>query len=133
MKKYLILIIASVFLWTGLNAQPQVTSVSAALNGTTVESMVKYFDNVLDITINNEQSTYSKAQAEMVIKSFCSKNSIKPFLSTQGGLRNENSFFIIGVVKGAGRNRYKVFLYFKQKGKANVLQQMKFELLRADQ
>src|SRR5690349_10244940 len=103
MKKYLILIIASVFRWAGLSAQPQVTNVSAALNGTTVESMVKYFDNVLDITINNEQSTYSKAQAEMVVKNFCSKNSIKPFRLTQDGARKESGFFIIGEVKGAGR------------------------------
>jgi hypothetical protein len=74
MKKYLALLITSIFMWVGtVIAQPQVDDVIQALNSGDLGNMVKYFDNVVDITLNNDQSTYSKTQAEMVIKSFLTK------------------------------------------------------------
>lgn len=127
MKRYLVLLFTSLFLWFSTFAQPQAEDVSKALNGGSVENIVKYFDNVLDITINDEQSTYSKAQAEMVVKNFLTRNSAKSFEVLHNGAKNESSFFIIGQLKGKGRIVYRVYLAFKQKDKHYVLQQIKFE------
>jgi hypothetical protein len=93
--------------------------------------MVKYFDNVVDITLNDDQSTYSKTQAEMVIRKFLSKNSAKSFQVTftsyRGDVSNYNSFVVIGELKNNTRGNYKVYFFFKQKGKVHFIQKIKFE------
>lgn len=131
MKRYLALLIASIFMWGVVIAQPQVDDVTQALNGGDLGNMVKYFDNVVDITLNNDQSTYSKTQAEMVIRKFLAKNSAKSFQVTfttyKGDVANYNSFIIIGELKNNARGSYKVYFFFKQKGKFHFIQKIKFE------
>ncbi len=46
-------------------------------------AITKYFDKTVAISINNNQSTYSGAQAEMVLKDFYSKNPVKDFVIMQ--------------------------------------------------
>lgn len=128
MKRYLALLIASIFMWGVIIAQPQVDDVTQALNTGDLGNMVKYFDNVVDITLNNDQSTYSKVQAEMVIRKFLSKNSAKSFqVKYRGNVSNDNSFFIIGELKNNAQGSYKVYFFFKQKGKLHIIQKIKFE------
>lgn len=111
-------------------AQPHIDVVNKTLNGASVDNMIRYFDNVVDITMNNEQSTYSKSQAQMVIRNFFSKNAVKIFRVLQSGQRNETTFFIVGDVNGGPRSHYRVFLFFKQKGTLSLLQQIKFEQVK---
>ncbi|MFA6060513.1 MAG: DUF4783 domain-containing protein [Taibaiella sp.] len=128
MKKYLALLITSIFMWGAVIAQPQLDDVIQALNSGDLENMVKYFDNVVDITLNNDQSTYSKTQAEMVIKSFLTKNSAKSFqVRYKGNVSGDSSFFVIGELKSNAHGIYKVYFFFKQKGKLHFIQKIKFE------
>jgi hypothetical protein len=127
MKRYLVLLFTSLFLWFSTYAQPQAEDVSKALNGGNVQNIFKYFDNVLDVTINDDQTTYSKAQAEEVVKGFLTRNSAKSFEVLHDGAKNESSYFVIGQLKGKGRIVYRVYLAFKLKDKHYVLQQIKFE------
>lgn len=128
MKRYLALLIASVCFWGSVVAQPQIEDVTKALNGGDLQNMVKYFDNVIDITLNNDQSTYSKSQAEMVIRNFLTRNSAKSFqVKYKGNASGDNSFFIIGELRSNAHSIYKVYFFFKQKGKLFLLQKIKFE------
>jgi hypothetical protein len=129
MKRYLALLITSILLWGGsVIAQPQLEDVMQALNSGDLENMVKYFDNVVDITLNNDQSTYSKTQAEMVIRNFLAKNSAKSFqVKYKGNVSSDSSYFIIGELKNNAHGTYKVYFFFKQKGKFHFIQKIKFE------
>ena len=127
MKKYLALIFAAIFVFGSVFAQPQVDDVSNSLNKGEVSNVIKYFDKVVDITINNEQSTYSKSQAEMVVKNFFTKNPIRSFLVRhKGTAASDNSVFLIGELKTVN-GMYRVYIFFKQKEKSYLLQQIKFE------
>lgn len=89
--------------------------------------MVKYFDRVVDVTINSDQSTYSRSQAEMVVKSFFSKNQAHSFFVRHKGVAaSDNSVFVIGELKTAN-GPYRVYIFFKQRDKNYWLQQIKFE------
>ncbi len=127
MKKYLSLIFAAIFVFGSVFAQPQVDDVSNSLNKGEVANVIKYFDKVVDITINNEQSTYSRSQAEMVVRNFFSKNPTKSFLVRhKGTASSDNSVFLIGELKTAN-GPYRVYIFFKQKERNYLLQQIKFE------
>ncbi|WP_118972711.1 DUF4783 domain-containing protein [Taibaiella koreensis] len=127
MRKYLAIFIAAIFVFGSVFAQPQVDDVSNSLNKGEVSNVVKYFDKIVDITINNDQSTYSKSQAEMVVKSFFSKNQARSFFVRHKGVASsDNSVFVIGELKTAN-GPYRVYIFFKQRDKNYWLQQIKFE------
>jgi hypothetical protein len=127
MRKYLSLIFAAIFVFGGVFGQPQVDDVSNSLNKGEVANVVKYFDKVVDITINNEQSTYSKSQAEMVVRNFFSKNPPRSFsIRHKGTAASDNSVFLIGELRTAN-GLYRVWLSFKQRERNYLLQQIKFE------
>jgi len=110
-------------------AQPKMNEVVSMLSGSNIDKVIMYFDNVVDITINDNQSTYSKAQAEMVVKNFFDKNDVSGFqVKYKGVAPNDESFYLIGDLKTKGHGVYRVYFFFKQKGKSHVLQEMKFEL-----
>jgi hypothetical protein len=128
MKKYLAIFFIAVFIVNHLAAQPRMDDVVTSLNGNSIENIVRYFDNVVDITLNNNQSTYSKSQAEMVIRNFFSKNAIYAFrIKYKGNASDDNSFYLIGDLKTNGHGVFRVYFFFKQKGKEHYLQEMKIE------
>lgn len=128
MKKYLVIFLTALFLLNHVKAQPRMDDVVNVLNGSSIESIVKYFDNVVDITLNNNQSTYSKSQAEMVIRNFFSKNAVTSFkIKYKGNSADDQAFYLIGDMKTNGHGIYRVYLFFKIKGKDHYLQEMKIE------
>jgi hypothetical protein len=129
MKKYLSIFFTAMLLFNNVMAQPKMAEVVNMVSGNNIGNVVKYFDNVVDITINDNQSTYSKAQAEMVMKNFFDKNNVSGFqVKYKGVAPNDESFYLIGDLSTKGRGVYRVYFFFKQKGKGHVLQEMKFEL-----
>lgn len=128
MKKYLIIFLTTMLMLNNVTAQPKMDDVVTVLNGSSIENIVKYFDNVVDITLNNNQSTYSKSQAEMVIRSFFNKNAVTAFkIKYKGNSSDDQSFYLIGDMKTNGHGVYKVYLFFKIRGKDHFLQEMKIE------
>lgn len=129
MKRYLSIFITAILLMNQAMAQPKMVDVVNVLSGDKIGNVVKYFDKVIDITINDNQSIYSKAQAEKVVKDFLSKNNAFVFsVKYKGIAANDDSFYLIGDLKTKGHGVYRVYLFFKQKGTGHFLQEMKFEL-----
>jgi len=102
-------------------------SIVAALKSGDVAGVSKFMDNVVDITMNNNQSTYSKTQAEMVLRDFFGKNAPKNFnLEHTGNSADQTSFYSIGYLLTSG-GKYRIYIFLKQKNNTYVLQEMKFE------
>jgi hypothetical protein len=128
MKKYLIIFLTIMFVFNDINAQPKMDDVVTVLNNSSVENVVQYFDNVVDITLNNSQSTYSKSQAEMVIRNFFTKNAVTSFrIKYKGNDAYDSSFYLIGDFKTKGHGVFRVYMFFKYKGNNHFLQEMKIE------
>ena len=128
MNRCLVIFFILLFSLSAATAQPQMDDVVNVLNGGTLENVGRYFDNVVDITIDNNQSTYSQSQAKMVIKNFFNKNSVKSFqIKYKGNATDEESFYLIGELKTFSHGTYRIYFYFRQKGKEPFLQELKIE------
>lgn len=93
-----------------------------------IAQISRYFDNIVVITIGNNQSTYSKAQGEQVLKDFFNKNTPRDFTLLQGGNapgNNTNKFAIGTLNTNAGS--YRVYALLKQKDGTYYLQEIRFE------
>jgi hypothetical protein len=90
-----------------------------------VPDISKYLDNIIPITINNNQSIYSHAQADMVLKDFFSKNTPSDFIVGNSGPSGNNATFVVGeLITAAGK--YNVYILLKSAGSNYILQELRF-------
>ncbi len=90
-----------------------------------VADISRFLDNVVPITINNNQSIYSHSQAEMVLKDFFSKNTPSDFIVANTGAGSSNSTFAIGdLITATGR--YSVYILLRSKDNSYLLQEIRF-------
>jgi len=98
--------------------------ISAIKNGS-VSQLSKYLDNTIEITFTDKSNTYSKSQAELVLKDFFNNNEVKGFELMHRG-DNTNAQFLIGTLE-TKNGEYRTTIYMKQKGDKQLLQELRFE------
>jgi hypothetical protein len=87
--------------------------------------IAKYFDNTVEITMPDKSNSYSKNQAEIILRDFFSNNGVKDFTVIHKG-ENAGSQYCIGtLVTKNGSFRTTVFM--KQKNDKQLLQEIRFE------
>ena len=87
--------------------------------------VAKYFDLTVEISTPAKTNSYSKSQAEMVLRDFFAMNSVKGFDVIHKGEKGGSQFCIGTLVTKTGNFRTTVFM--KQKGTNLVLQEIRFE------
>lgn len=98
--------------------------ISALRTGNATE-MAKYFDNTVEITFPDKNNSYSKAQAEVVLKDFFTANPVKGFEILHKG-ENGGSQYCIGTLNTKTAS-YRTTIFMKQKGSLQTLQEIRFE------
>jgi hypothetical protein len=102
-----------------------IDDVATAMRSGNVNQLSTYLDNRVDITLPDKSDTYSKTQAEMVIRDFFSNNGVQNFQVKHKG-ENAGSEFCIGVLKTRNGD-YKTVLFMKLKGDKQLLQELRFQ------
>jgi hypothetical protein len=98
--------------------------ISAIKNGS-VSQLSKYFDNTIEITFTDKSNTYSKSQAELVLRDFFNNNIVTGFELVHKG-DNSTAQFLIGTLN-TNNGEYRTTIYMKQKGDKQLLQELRFE------
>lgn len=128
MKKLILLLVSCTLFFFTVQAQtsrPPMEDVVNAIKNNRIEDLSKYFDNIVPVTINNNQTIYSRNQAEIVLKDFFEKNIPKDFLIMDNGSPNNTSKFIIGSLITPSGSKYNVYILMKQKDAAYYLQEIR--------
>ena len=98
--------------------------VVSALKQGDVSGLSRYLDNNVEINITGKSNSYSKAQAEIILKDFFAKNQVKSFeLVHQGG---DNSRFGIGNMATTSGS-FRVSFFLQKKAGSMVLNELRFE------
>lgn len=124
-KKIFLTLACLLFLNMGAKAQVIDDVVSGIRNGN-VTQMNKHFDNFVVITLGVNQSSYSKQQAEMVLRDFFSKNNPRNFAVMQSGNAPGNGQFAIGNLN-TNTGPYQVYVLLKFKDGTYMMQEIRFE------
>src|ERR1700712_2960493 len=74
-----------------------IDDVVAAIKSGSASQVAKYFDNTVEINLPDKSNSYSKSQAEMVLKDFFNTNTIKGFEVIHKG-ENAGSQYCIGTL-----------------------------------
>ena len=84
-----------------------------------------FFDNTVEITISQKSTSYSKSQAERVLRDFFSTNEVQDFEIIHQGDNAGSQYCISNLMTKNGTFRTTIFV--KLKGNKQLIQEIRFE------
>ncbi|PWT74224.1 MAG: hypothetical protein C5B59_11610 [Bacteroidetes bacterium] len=105
-----------------------IDAVATAIRSGNVNQLSQYLDCRVDISLPDKSDTYSKSQAEMVIRDFFANIGVRNFQVKQKGENNE-FVYCIGILETQNGN-FRTSLFLKQKGDRQYLQELRFQLVQ---
>jgi len=124
MKRFFTLITATILL-ASFTLFSSIDEVVNALKNGDSSQIARFFDNTVEITMPDKSNTYSKNQAEIVLKDFFSTNGVKGFEIIHKG-ENAGSQYCIGTLV-TKNGTYRTTVFMKQKSDKQLLQEIRFE------
>ena len=100
--------------------------IAASFKTGDASGLAKHFEGNVEITIKNAGTSYSKSQAEMVLKSFFTTHQPKTFAIAHQGTSPEGSKYFIGNLSTSTGN-YRTYVYAKANGNNLTIQEIRFE------
>ena len=124
MKRFLLISLTSLLLFS-FTVFSGIADVINAFKTGNASEMSRYFDNTVEITLPEKSSSYSKSQAELILRDFFAGNSVKSFTVVHQG-ENAGSQFCIGTLV-TKTSSYRTTIYMKQKGDKQLVQEIRLE------
>lgn len=102
-----------------------IDEVISAMKAGNAAEIAKFFDNTVEINMPDKSNSYSRSQAELVLKDFFNSYPVRNFETIHKG-ENSGSQYCIGTL--VTRNgSFRTTIFMKQKGDKQLLQEITFE------
>lgn len=102
------------------------TAIAAAIRAGDSRKLASYFNATIDLTVPGSDGTYSKSQAEMIVRNFFTQYPPASFNINQEGNSNEGSRFSIGTYVSKGK-KFRTYFLIKRSGGVSLIHQLQFE------
>lgn len=113
------------------NVPPQqadlMAKISEALNAGDVAKLATHFNTTVDLTIPGNDGSYSKKQAEQIVKAFLVSQPVQSFKMDHKGTSNDGSQYMIGTLKTSSGKVFRVYILIKNGSSEGLIQQLQFE------
>jgi len=96
-----------------------------ALKAGSAKELVKHVNQSVDINLEGEVNTYSKAQAEFVLRDFFKKYPVSDFTIEHTGSSKSGLQYAIGNYK-SNNNQFNVLIRVKQSGTIYLIHEISF-------
>lgn len=126
MKAILTTILAASMIMMSSFAQPDtIDEVIGALRSGDAASLSKYFDDNVELSLPVKSDSYSKAQAQVILKDFFGNNGVKGFdLKHKGD--SPGGHYCIGTLQTKSGN-FRAHVFLKSKGNKEVVKEIRFQ------
>lgn len=125
-----ILAIVSVFSLFALRLAPVQTDisddvVSAFKDGDAVQ-LSKFFNSTIEVTLLEEESVFSKMQAEQVLRDFFKRNKVKSFQLLHKSNTTRNASYAIGTLY-TGKGNYRTYYSINRLASNSYIKELRIE------
>lgn len=96
-----------------------------ALKAGSAKELVKYVNQSVEINVEGDINTYSKAQAEFVLRDFFKKYPVTDFSISHTGASKSGLQYAIGTYK-SNANQLTVLIRVKQSGNTHLIHEISF-------
>ena len=127
MKNLLFLLFFTPALLFAKQGNPTLDAITAALGSGNIDMLSKYFADNVQISIQDKEQTYPKAQAIEAVRKFFATAKPQSFSEVHKGTSRENSdqYCIGNLTTGTGL--YRVYLYLKVNGSSITIKEMRLD------
>lgn len=127
----ILILILSVYLTHPCILQAQTedltSSITEAIKTSDASKLASYFNSTIDLELGGTEGSYSKTQAEMMIRDFFKTNPPVSYSVNHQGASTDGSKYIIGTYKTANK-RYRLYILIKKQSKEMLIHQLQFEI-----
>ncbi len=103
-----------------------ITEIGNVIKSGKASEVSKYFNSTLDLTTTDNEGTYSKTQAELILKDFFTKNPPTSFTINHQGSSNDGSLYAIGNYL-SGTASFRTYFLLKKVNTGYLIQKLEFE------
>lgn len=126
MKKiFTSLLLVSGLLLMSFRTQQGIDEVLSALRSGNATELARHFDDNVELTLPEKSDSYSKAQAQVIVKDFFSNNGVKGFELKHKGSSPSGNFAIGTLQTSAGNFRTNVFM--RNKNGKELVKEIRFQ------
>lgn len=126
MKNILNIFVILLMSCTRTFAQDSNDIIGSAIKLGNYKELSKYFDTKVDLTIGSKEASYSKAQAELIIKDFFAKDKVSNYQVIHRGKSPDGAQYAIGTLTTA-KSSYRTYVLTKDLNGGLKIQQLRFE------
>lgn len=119
------LLTASMVIMTSFVQPSTIDEVIGALRSGDADGLSKYFDDNVEVTLPVKSDTYSKAQAQVILKDFFDNNNVKGFELKHKG-DSPGGHYCIGTLQTKSGN-FRAHVFMKSKGSKEVVKEIRFQ------
>jgi len=92
-----------------------------------VKELSAFFDVTVELTIQERENSYSKAQAEIILKNFFNKYPAKSFKVMHRGSSEKGGKYLIGLFVSENDTDFRTSIVLLEKNGQYYIQQLRFE------
>ncbi|MFN3555580.1 MAG: DUF4783 domain-containing protein [Bacteroidales bacterium] len=136
MKKLGVTYLFAFFMFSGLIpfslSVMQTTNISqevaTGIRNGNARDIAKHFGTTVDLKIPGNEGTFSRNQAELILRNFFNRNAPSEFTIQHQGPSRDGSVYVIGNLKTRNGNNYRTYFLIKKISDDMVLHLLQFEV-----
>jgi len=101
--------------------------VTSAIRTGSAPEVARHFGSNVDLKMPDNEGTFSRNQAELILRNFFSRNTPESFTVSHQGASRDGSVYVIGVYTATNGLRYRTYFLLKNVSNQLVLHQLQFE------
>jgi len=110
----------------GQDPGPVINKISDYIKNGDAKGLATYFNSTLDLEVEDTDGSFSKTQAEIILRDFFKKNKAISFSVNHKGSSNEGSHYMIGSYK-TNTADFRVYILLKKNDQKLMIYQVQFE------
>ena len=105
-----------------------INTISSSIRNGNANGVASHFANNVELLLPDNEGTYSKTQAEGMLRTFFSQNAPSSFTINHQGSSRDGSKYAIGTYVARDGKRFRTYFLIKKVSNKYMLHQLQFEL-----
>jgi hypothetical protein len=126
MKTKAILLFVMLSFSSMANVLDVIDNIASAIRSGNPKNISVYFIDNIDLKVINQEDVYSKQQAEMILKDFFSKHTVKSYNVAHKSEPKNGSQYVIGTLETTN-GKFRIYFLIKTTGSETLIQQFRIE------
>jgi hypothetical protein len=122
------LLVALAIVMSSFGQQNSIDDVIGALRSGNATEMSRYFDDNVEVTLPVKSDSYSKAQAQMILKDFFANNNVRGFELKHKGDSPGGGHYCIGTLQTRSGN-FRAHIFMRSKGDKELVKELRFQAI----